>query len=54
MNNVVISGGAGFIGSHVVDAFLTDTSFNVIVLDNFSYCASSKNIDPQVKQIEKR
>ena len=34
-NNVIITGGAGFIGSHLVDILL-DQGENVIVLDNFS------------------
>ena len=33
--NVLVSGGAGFIGSHLVDALLSD-DHNVIVIDNFS------------------
>lgn len=35
MNNVLIIGGAGFIGSHLVDRCLTD-DYIVTILDNFS------------------
>ena len=38
---VLITGGAGFIGSHVADAFLT-TGFDVAVVDNLSTGASGK------------
>lgn len=52
MTNVVITGGAGFIASHVLDTLLNEAIFNIVVLDNFSYCASEKNVDSRVKQIE--
>jgi len=35
MKNILITGGAGYIGSHVVEAFL-NKNFNVIVVDNLS------------------
>jgi UDP-glucose 4-epimerase len=33
-DKVVVTGGAGFIGSHLVDRLLADTHANVVVLDN--------------------
>jgi len=35
MNNVLVTGGAGFIGSHICDA-LIEKNFNVFVIDNLS------------------
>ncbi|HKA20380.1 MAG TPA: GDP-mannose 4,6-dehydratase [Blastocatellia bacterium] len=35
MINILITGGAGFIGSHLVDRLVENGSFRVIVLDNF-------------------
>ncbi len=43
---VLITGGAGFIGSHVVDEFLKD-GFNVIVVDDLS-SGKRENLDPSV------
>lgn len=41
---ILITGGAGFIGSHVVDKFI-EKGHSVVVLDNFSYCASRLNVN---------
>lgn len=47
MENVLITGGAGFIGSHVTD-LLIENGYNVIILDNLS-TGNEKNINPKAK-----
>ncbi|MEW6201169.1 MAG: GDP-mannose 4,6-dehydratase [bacterium] len=42
--NVLITGGAGFIGRWVVSAFLNDTNHNLLVLDDFSN-SSPRNLE---------
>lgn len=37
---VLLTGGAGFIGSHTVEYFLKKTDYNVIVLDRLSYAGN--------------
>jgi UDP-glucose 4-epimerase len=48
--NILVTGGAGFIGSHLVDALQKD-SHQVTVLDNLS-SGLTKNITPQTAFIE--
>ena len=36
MKNVLITGGAGFIGSHLVDHLLTEGGWRVTVVDDFN------------------
>ncbi len=43
--NVLVTGGAGFIGSNVVDAFINE-GHNVIILDNFS-SGKDENVNPK-------
>ena len=48
--NVVITGGAGFIGSHMVDQILKDyPTAKVIVLDCLSYAGKLSNIEQALK-----
>ncbi|RJQ29510.1 SDR family NAD(P)-dependent oxidoreductase [Candidatus Parcubacteria bacterium] len=44
---ILVTGGAGFIGSHVVDAYLR-AGHRVVVVDNLS-TGSRKNLDPRAK-----
>lgn len=37
MNRVLITGGAGFIGSHTVEHFLRNTDWEIVVLDGLTY-----------------
>ncbi len=45
--NILVTGGAGFIGSHVVDAYI-ELGHNVIVIDNLS-TGSIENLNPNAK-----
>lgn len=43
-NNVLITGGAGFIGSNYVEYILENTPDHVFVLDNLTYAGNLKNL----------
>jgi UDP-glucuronate 4-epimerase len=36
MKNILITGGAGFIGSHLLDALMKDANKRVVIIDNFN------------------
>lgn len=50
MKKIVVTGGAGFIGSHVVDA-LVDSGAEVVVVDNFS-TGKKENIEHVLNKIK--
>jgi UDP-glucose 4-epimerase len=50
MQKVLVTGGCGFIGSHVVDAFLAQ-GYEVVVVDNLA-TGSLENLNPKAKFYE--
>lgn len=42
--NILLTGGAGFIGSHVVQLLSRVPSYRIVVLDKLDYCASTSNV----------
>ena len=40
MNKICLTGAAGFIGSHMVEHFLKETDWDIIVLDKLTYASS--------------
>ncbi|MGB3340687.1 MAG: NAD-dependent epimerase/dehydratase family protein [bacterium] len=49
--NILVTGGCGFIGSHIVDAYI-DSGHEVWIIDNLS-TGDIKNLNPKAKFIEK-
>lgn len=43
-NNILITGGCGFIGSNFINYIFDKTSCNIINIDKISYCSNEKNI----------
>ena len=41
-NIIVVTGGAGFVGSNLIDSLLKKTKFKIISLDNY-FSGSKKN-----------
>ena len=45
MKNVLITGGAGFIGSHLVKFFVNNyPNYNIINIDNLTYAGNLNNL----------
>ena len=42
--SIIVTGGAGFIGSHFLNYIYRQTDKNIIVLDNLTYAANINNI----------
>ncbi len=45
MTNILVTGGAGFIGSNFVHYLLDNTAHRVVVLDKMTYAANEKSLD---------
>ena len=43
MKNIIISGGAGFIGHHTVEHLIRKTDWNIIIIDKLSYASNGLN-----------
>ena len=46
MDSMVVTGGAGFIGSNFVRRVLAETGLRVVVLDKLTYAGSLENLPP--------
>ena len=52
MKTILVTGGAGYIGSHTVVELLKNEDYKVIILDNF--CNSKREIISRINEISKR
>jgi dTDP-glucose 4,6-dehydratase len=48
IKNIMITGCAGFIGSHIVDIFLLDKSYRIYGVDKLTYAGKLKNISHMI------
>ena len=49
MENILITGGAGFIGSKFVEHIYKTTKYHITVLDKLTYAANSDRIPKHIK-----
>jgi dTDP-glucose 4,6-dehydratase len=51
VNKIVITGGAGFIGSHIVERFVRDRpDARIIILDKMTYAADFRNVSQLIQE----
>lgn len=50
MKTVLITGGCGFIGTHLLELFLKETDYRILVADKLSYAADARNISKFTQQ----
>lgn len=50
MKKVLVTGGAGFIGHHVIDYFLQKTDCEIVVLDRLDYSGNLNRIDELIQK----
>lgn len=50
MKTVLITGGCGFIGTHLLELILKETDYRILVADKLSYAADARNISKFTQQ----
>ena len=45
MKKIIVTGGCGFIGHHLVQHILINTNWNVIVIDKLNYASNGYEIE---------
>ena len=51
---LLITGGAGFIGHHVIDLFLRETDWNIVSLDRLDYSGNLNRLDDVVRRYDEK
>ena len=50
MKTVLVTGGCGFIGTHLLELLLKETDYRILVADKLSYAADARNISKFTQQ----
>ena len=53
-NRIIVTGGAGFVGTNLIDLFLKKTKLRIISIDNYSSGTKKKSYKKQESNLLKR